>query len=177
MNASNQGIIYAYEKGYRVTDDGSVYNPKGKRLVVNSNGNKRYPMFGFKHNGEQFYVRMHRFAAYCFYGSSVFKKGIVVRHLNDDKTDLSMENIKLGTQKENMADLSEDKLQVIAEKKRQYALENGVIPPRNLKISDSDALRISALIDAGFSYREIARIYNVHHSSIYYINKARRNAL
>lgn len=167
----------AYEVGYRVNDEGEVFNPVGMKLKVTSVNNKRYPQVNFKYKDKKYYVRMHRIAAYCFYGEEMFEEGIVVRHLNDDKSDLSRQNIALGTQAENMADMSKESKLISSEKKRAYAIKNRIIPPRNVKISDEKIPEIVNLLDRGWSYRKLADKYDVHHSTIYYINKTRRNSI
>lgn len=173
MNKSNRGIILAYELGYKVTENGEVYNPKGMKMKVSSNKNTRYPQISFKHSGEGYCVRMHRLAAYCFYGQNIFNDRILVRHLNDDKTDLSKNNIVLGTQVDNMADISEEKQAEMSVKKREYALANNIKPPRNVKISDEEVVNIMHLLASGLSQREVAKRYKVHHSTINYIDKKR----
>lgn len=167
--------LLAFELGYRVDVKGVVRNPKGTVLRANSSGNSRYPKINFKHAGRKYYVSMHRLAAYCFYGDRLFSEGILVRHLNGDKSDLRNENIVLGTQVDNMADIPECKLNEMARKKRDYALRNSIIPPRNFKIADNEIPSVITMIDSGLSYREIAKHYGVHHSTIYYINRTRRN--
>lgn len=109
MTQNRRAIELAYDKGYRVTDDGVLLGLKGKPLRVKAYGNQRYPVFSV--NGVPFTksrvksVRVHQFAAYCFYGSAMFKDGIIVRHLNDDPSDFRKENIALGTDKDNKADI------------------------------------------------------------------------
>lgn len=166
----------AYEVGYRVNEEGEIFNPKGMKLKVTSVNNKRYPQVNFKYKDKKYYVRMHRIAAYCFYGDEMFEENVVVRHLNDDKTDISKQNIALGTQAENMADMSEESRLISSEKKRAYAIKNDIIPPRNTKILDEIIPEIITLLDRGYSYRKLADKYDVHHSTIYYINKTRRNS-
>lgn len=173
MSKSNEAVRLAFGLGYRVTEEGNVYNPKGFKMSVNSNRNKRYPQLGFKYEGVNYTARMHRLAAYCFYGDKLFEEGLLVRHLNDDKTDLSSNNIVMGTQFDNMADISEEKLAVMSSKKRRYAISNGITPPRKLKITDEQVIEIMILIANGDSQRNIAKLYNVHHSSISYIYRKR----
>jgi len=143
-------------------------------MAVNSINNKRYPQISFKYKGKKLYVRMHRLAAYCFYGDAMYDAGIVVRHLNDIKTDLRRVNIKLGTQKQNIEDMSPLSIKEANKKRRKFNLENGVKPPRTYKISDSEIPSIIEMLDEGLTQREVARLYMVHHSTIGYINSNRR---
>lgn len=165
----------AYSKGYRVSPSGIVTNPVGYEMSVESLNNKRYPQVGFSYEGKKYYVRMHRLAAYCMYGKAMFEEGVVVRHLNDNKTDLRHANIALGTQTDNMRDIPLDKLDITREKHRAYALANKVLPPRVLKIQDGEVPTILARLDAGSTHRELAKEYRVHHSTIGYIHTTRRH--
>lgn len=167
----------AYKVGYRVNNAGEIFNSSGKKLKIGSSNNTRYPQVNFKYEGKKYYVRMHRLAAYCFYGKSIYEEGIVVRHLNDVKSDISRKKIALGTQLENMSDMSEESKASSSEKKRRYAIKNGVSPPRIVKIPDEEIPKITRLLERGATYRELAEKYKVHHSTIYYINKTRRNTI
>jgi len=165
----DRGILVAYEKGYRVTNDGRLLNPEGAPLKVNPTDKKRYPTFSIKLAGESFYIRSHRFAAYCFYKDELFKEGILVRHLNDDRSDISKENIKLGTQVENMADIPIDKLKLMSQKKRDWCLKNNKRPPLRRKLTDEQDAEIVRRLSAGESTRSIAKDFDVHHSTIQYL--------
>src|SRR5690606_7133704 len=130
--------------------------------------NKRYPQVTIKIEGKKYCVRMHRLAAYCFYGDAMYESGIVVRHLNDIKTDLSRENIALGTQLDNMRDVSEEVKAVADENRRKYNLENNVKPPRVFKIPDEEIPKILEMLDSGQSQRSVAKQYDLHPSTIGY---------
>lgn len=174
MTQSRRKEAIAYEMGYYVDESGAVFNPKGMRLKVSSKDNKRYPQVTVKIEGKKYCVRMHRLAAYCFYGDAIYEDGIVVRHLNDIKTDVSKSNIALGTQLDNMNDVSEEVWAISAKKKRKYAIENEVKPPRVFKIPDSEVPSILERLDNGESQRSVAKFYGVHPSTIGYIHTNRR---
>jgi hypothetical protein len=46
-------------------------------------------------------IRIHRAVCEAFYGPAPFDRAVVM-HLNDDATDNRIENLKWGTQKENL---------------------------------------------------------------------------
>ena len=96
-------IIEAFERGYRVTKDGSLYGPKGE-INVKLYGSQRYPTFTTNWGGRTFGVPAHHFAAYCFYGLDSFSPDVVIRHLNGNTLDISKQNIVLGTHSENNLD-------------------------------------------------------------------------
>ena len=49
-------------------------------------------------------VKFHRFQGYMKFGEDMFKKGMVIRHLNNIKLDNSWYNIAIGTYSQNVAD-------------------------------------------------------------------------
>lgn len=53
-------------------------------------------------------VLVHRIQALQKFGDKIFKDGIVVRHLNGEKTDNSWDNIAIGTHKDNAMDIPKE---------------------------------------------------------------------
>lgn len=111
LSNKNKAIIEAYERGYRVTEDGQFIGFRGEiREDYYIPG--KYPEFKLKKAKQRIKtttIRIHRFAAYCFYGDKIFEPGIIVRHLNDDKLDYSKANIALGTYQDNADDRKRNK--------------------------------------------------------------------
>jgi hypothetical protein len=115
MNNTEKLIRRAYEKGYRAKEDGTIYNPKGKKIgfkVDNRN------VFSYYYEDYFSQVRCSRFIAYQLWGDKIFEKGVVVRHLNDIKDDDRFDNLALGTQADNMADKKKN-----GTKKKKYTYE------------------------------------------------------
>ena len=100
---TQERIIEAYHRGYKVTVDGLIYGPKGN-LSIRLYGKQRYPYFSTNWGGKVYGIPMHQFAAYCFYGEKFFDKSMVVRHLNGNTLDISKDNITLGTYSQNEMD-------------------------------------------------------------------------
>ena len=99
----------ANERGYRVTDKGELLNPKGD--TVGSFANSGYQRLGIKIEGKKKFVHTHRLQAYQKYGDVIYSKGIVVRHLDGDKSNNSIDNIAIGTNRDNIMDRpKEDRL-------------------------------------------------------------------
>ncbi len=94
--------IYAYEIGYRVTEDGYVQSPSGKYIGHLSKDG--YVRFSIQNKRKRYSIFAHRLQAYQKYGEKIYIKGLQVRHLNNNKTDNSIDNIDLGTNKENISD-------------------------------------------------------------------------
>ncbi len=107
MNTHNK-IKYSYneklaiEKGYKVTNDGILLNAKNKAIgSLDSSGYQRVTL---KFNGKRPVIYTHRLQAYQKYGEAVYSKGIVVRHLDGDKRNNSIDNIAIGTNRDNVMD-------------------------------------------------------------------------
>ncbi len=110
MKQLNQqlGIIEALEKGYYVDKHGNLFNPNNRKLktnIIKSKKQLRYAQFGIKiKSGVRLFIRVHRFIAYMKFGEKIFENGVVVRHLNNDPTDNSWDNIGIGSHTDNMRD-------------------------------------------------------------------------
>jgi hypothetical protein len=102
----------AFRRGYRVTDDGKVIGSYGRelKLMYYPDKPKTYPRFSMNTKAmpeipwDTYAIPAHWLAAYCFYGEKLFTTGLCIRHINGNKLDLSKDNIKLGTNKENEQD-------------------------------------------------------------------------
>ena len=109
MKASKQTqlILEAYNRGYRVTKEGSVKGIKTKELSLSKN-KKGYYSFNIRYDNKVTRVFVHRLQAYQKYGKKLFNEEVLARHLNGDSTDNSWDNILIGTQSDNMMDISEE---------------------------------------------------------------------
>lgn len=98
--------IYFYKKGYRVTDSGSVINPKGETI---SGYKHRNGYFGInaKIDSKDVTCNVHRVQAFQKYGMDLYEEGIVVRHLDGNKENNSFDNIAIGTYSDNRMDIPE----------------------------------------------------------------------
>lgn len=168
---SEADIKLAYAKGYRVTVEGILLNSEGSPMKVQSRG-KRYPTFSVCGEGgrrDRRTIRVHRFAAFCFYGEDIFEDKILVRHLNGDVLDYSRSNIALGTQFDNMADIPLERQREMSEKKRKWCLKTGKRPPVKRKLTEEQDVEIIRRLLSGESIRSVAKDFDVHHSTIQYV--------
>lgn len=115
MSKNNEALLRAFELGYRISECGKILNTPYNTLEQKALSNTGYPVFGIRLNGGQFILAWHRLQAYQKYGEELFKEGILVRHKNHIKTDCSLHNILIGTQKENINDNP-------AEKRLEYSI-------------------------------------------------------
>lgn len=97
---SNTKILY--EKGYRISPEHDIINPKGE--VLKGGVKNGYRVVYCRKDKKPSVVFVHRLAAYQKFGDSMFAPGVVVRHLNGNSLDNSYGNIALGTQSQNMMD-------------------------------------------------------------------------
>lgn len=106
MRVWHKAALVAHLNGYRVHTNGILFNPDGRRMYVKARkSDNGYPRFTVYLADEKRGVRIpvHKFAALCFYGVKTFSAQCI-RHMNDDRTDFSYDNIKLGTNVQNMQD-------------------------------------------------------------------------
>ena len=94
-----------YNKGYRVSKEGVVANPKGrviKSTKTDAKGRK-IPKISFRLDcGKKKDIRAARLQAYQKFGDELYKDNNVVVVNNDDITDISYDNISLGINGQNL---------------------------------------------------------------------------
>ena len=86
--------------GYRVSDNGEVYNTSRNRVVSQWRHVGGYRCVTIK--GSNYYV--HRLVYSAFF-PSVSIDGLVIRHMDDDPSNNSISNLRHGTAKENSQDM------------------------------------------------------------------------
>lgn len=97
----------------------------------------------------------HRFSYFIHYGD--FDRTLCVMHKCDQPCCVNPEHLKLGTNKDNIADM--------------VAKGRGPRGTRNVKakLNEMEVLKIRELAKSGIGVNEIARIYSMAHSSIGYV--------
>lgn len=114
LSLRQQALLTAYQKGYRVINGEVVYrNIKVKGYNRIHNGT--YHTFSVQISpNKRSEVPTHRLVAYQKFGNNIFKKGIVVRHLDSNSLNNKEENINIGTQSDNVMDRSEEARRISA---------------------------------------------------------------
>ena len=121
LSKTNQALIEAYDKGYRITEKGDVIGARGGKLSPRI-------QYGYKkfctrlESGERYIVNYHRLQAYQKFGDKIFEEGIVVRHLDGNPLNNSCDNIAIGTSSDNQMDRSSEcrlKSAMVATRKMQ----------------------------------------------------------
>jgi hypothetical protein len=104
MNRQSNLLKIANSKGYKVTVEGVVIN--NCKIIPLKQSKRGYLSFNLR-DGNKTPTRcyVHRLQAYQRYGDKLFGEGIVVRHLNGQSTDNSIDNIAIGTMLDNILDI------------------------------------------------------------------------
>ena len=142
-------IKWLYEQGYRVDDSGQAYNPKGRPIGrQQANG---YCAVGTLFEGKSSYVLTHRLSMYQIVGDKIFDPNLVVCHVNDVKNDNRIENLRLGTRKDNFADAKRNGIKIGGQKK----LDHKVIIESVIKYGFSHTLKNIDM--SGYALRQIIK--------------------
>ena len=165
FSKSNNGILIAYRKGYRVTENGNIVNPDGKELSLNAAAGK-YPTVTVMENSISYNVPVHRLAAFCFFGKEIFRKGLLVRHLNGNVMDVRKSNIALGNYTDNSMDRPLYQRVKVASVGRKSQKR-----PHNARFSSEDVTLIRSRRDRGETLQAIATTYGVSRQTIHRIVK------
>ena len=150
MNYSQNLIIDLIDnKNYIITDEGKLFNNKGVEIKgsLNQDGYLKFSQRGS--NGKTYPILIHRLQGYKKFGMLLFEKGIMIRHLDGNRLNNNINNLALGTSRDNQLDVP---LEIRRSKDRnKYDSE--------LILSD---------YKKGMTYREIAVKHNVKHRRYVY---------
>lgn len=100
-------IKLAIDKGYILTEDGSIKGLRGNNLNPSIKQGFKYISIR-NENGDREGINLHTFQAYLKFGSLVFNKDKVVTFKDGDKLNCSLDNIQLGN-KSTSIDLYNEK--------------------------------------------------------------------
>lgn len=164
-------VVVAYQRGYRVSEEGKFYGTKGQELPIKLRSTQSYPLRQVSINGKKKNYSVHRLAAYCFYGDKLFEEGVTVRHLNGDVLDCSKENIALGSISENHMDKCP---QVRSDSARIAAKSRKNLTRKSLrKLSDSQAREVKILLKEGIDGVTLSKRFGVSDETIYQIKNGK----
>jgi len=108
IEGSNNSIslISAYDKGYRVTNEGEVYyKDRQRKLYIDNTG---YYSFTIRNGSKINNIQVHKLVAYQKYKYLLFDNKSHIRHLNGNPLDNRIDNIKIGSASDNMMDISKE---------------------------------------------------------------------
>lgn len=153
----------AYEKGYRVTKDGNLLNPKGK-VIGNCLDGKGYKKTGIIINKKNIDLLTHRLQAYQKYGNKLFEDGILVRHLNGNPLDNCWDNIAIGTHRDNTMDIPK-------EIRIKRAISAG---KAHIKYPKEFVLKLREEYKLVKNYRKLGKKYDIHSQIIWQLINKRK---
>ena len=103
MNKLNLALLNAVEKGYYIDNEGNLFNKKNEQIIGYIYS--KYKYFGIRYGIEKINIKFHRLQAYQKYKDEIFCKNIMVRHLDGNHLNNSINNISLGTAQDNSNDI------------------------------------------------------------------------
>lgn len=123
LSKNNIYVLETFESGYDINEKGELIR-KNKSIIskfrVNKNGyfviTLRLP------TNNRANVSIHRLQAYKKFGSRIFEKGIMVRHIDNNSLNNFWDNIEIGSNSDNQMDRNPDcrkKSAIIASRKMQ----------------------------------------------------------
>ncbi len=160
MSKSNELIQAAFEEGYRVSEDGQVTAPNGKKvsLRLNKDGYKSFT-YGHQYRNKRYPLYVHRLAAFQLFGDSLFQEGIQARHLNNNSSDNSLVNIAIGTRSENAHDSP-------AETRMRRARHASM---KLRKLTDDQVQQLRLDRECGMKYKDLCKKYGISKAQVSYI--------
>lgn len=160
------GIIVPY---YYVTKNGGIFSTKGRelrRLKIHLDGGG-YPFFSFRFLNKTIQTNVHRAVLETFVGPPMLIDGRrqVSRHLNGNKLDNRLENLRWGTYEENEAD---KKGHGKSNKGKAFLSIRGELNPSS-KLTSKQVCEIRRLYKEDVGPIELGKRYEVHRATIHRI--------
>lgn len=149
----------AYQKGYRMNAKGDIFGLQGQLMKLRK-GTNGYLCFNFWANNKKQTICAHRLQAYCLFGEELYKNNMQVRHLDGNPLNNMIDNISIGTQSDNMMDISSNIRRykaVTAGHARSLLTKNNVITIRQLREQKQ------------YTYAQIRALYPMAKSTLSYI--------
>ena len=140
---------------YSVTEDGRVFSHKFNKIeeLAAVNNSSPYLNVNVSVKGKKHYKPIHTLVALAYHGPRPTK--LVIRHLDGNHLNNHKDNLKYGTQAENMGD----------------AVKHGTIRSGSkhpfAKLSEANIQEILVLRERGFTYQEIAGMFDVKFQTIW----------
>lgn len=161
MSRRAKAIKLAFDKGYRVTEDGQVISPKGKQLSLFApKSGRQYLRFTIYFEGGPICLDVHRLAGYQKFGDAIFEPDQQVRHLNGIGTDNRLVNLGIGTPSQNALDMS-------VEKRTTRSSLGGYLGGRANRVFTKDEIHeILRRLDAGETQLEVANSVGVNRRTV-----------
>ena len=163
MSKINQAVREAFDRGYRVNGEGELILLDGSisKAVCCDKDGYRTMAVKMKRSCNGIRFGIHKLQAYQKYGQKLFQSGMEVRHLDGNKTNNTPKNIAIGSRRDNVLDIPEDK--------RKQMGQAGAASTRNF--SNKTAYLIFEDRAKGMKERELAAKYGGSLGSIHHLLK------
>ena len=140
---------------YHISKEGKVYSRKSEEWQLLKGGViKGDPSVTLSNHGKHLSQRVYRLMA-LVYLPKPCSPNLVIRHLDDNPLNNRLENLKWGTQKENMRDA-----------RNNGKLRGSSCKASRSKLSKSDLAKIFRLKSKGLYYKDIGRMFGVSSGTI-----------
>lgn len=123
MSKSDEYVILAFERGYRISTDGFIINKWGKAKTgrLHNGTHVRFNLRITQDHTVQVYA--HRLAGYQKFGAKLFEPGNFLYHYNKITTDNSSGNIKLRTPENPRRYIKKVRPEWMIERKKKLAFQ------------------------------------------------------
>lgn len=161
MTKTDKAVLTAYQKGYRVSPNGGVTSPLGKVRKCSIRTRKGYTRLSFTvalGDRTAYPAPVHRLAAFQKFGVECFCDGVVVRHLDGNPLNNSLNNIAIGSLSDNARDRPVLDRQLHAQKAGKQASP----------YSDTFWTKIRKEYNSGVGYKKLRAKYGVSLSTLSY---------
>ena len=108
---------------YKIYSDGKVYSIKLKKYIYGHKNKRGYFSFTiYDLNGKRKHKALHQLLAMAFIPNP--NNYEIVRHLDDDKNNNSLSNLKWGTIQENVEDAIKNNVYKMPDNSKQWLVQN-----------------------------------------------------
>lgn len=158
MSRQNEITVEAFERGYRVSEEGKAVSPSGRIRKTHPTKNGGHLRFSFNSKLGSRSVMVHKLAAFQKFGHD-FLKAECVRHLDNDETNNALHNIVLGT----LTDNAMDQPKKIRKRRASNAAK------RLRRLTDEKVEQLRADRESGMTYKELMAKYGIAIGTVSYI--------
>lgn len=158
MSISNEVIVDAFRKGYRIAPNGTVLSPKGKERKT-FRLEDGHLSFNVCFNKQTRLIKVHRLAAFQKFGNNMFAEGVEVRHLDGNPANNDLANIAIGSHSDNMMDM-----RAVDRRAKAQKAANA-----RRKLSDDEVRSLRQDRADGYTYDQLCQRYGISKSTISYV--------
>ena len=149
--------IKGFEGYYDVSNIGRIKSVRNKNLILSPRWADGYHQAGLSKNNQRYYRLVHRLVLEAFVGQC--PEGMECCHNDGVRSNNNINNLRWDTRKGNFSD------------KKNHGTEYCGAKNHKTKLKESEVLEIRRLAKDGRTCIDLAKVYGVTFSNIYYIIK------